>query len=311
MARILVVGMNPAWQSVLTLPSLEVGGVVRCSESQSLASGKGINCARVLARLGHDVTVMQVLAGERGRRCLEGCERAGIRSVHVWCEGETRQCLTLRDEKNQTVTEIIEPFAVDYRPAWGQTLLRQAADLGRFDAAVVLGSLPHGWTSSFYSELLDAMQVDLKVLDTLQGLDPAALNQVTWIKVNHDEWTAYWKRVGKRPHEHPNHADVTGDAAPAWRALITQGASPATVESALARLGRVEMPRIEVVNPIGAGDTVSAGLTHHLLMGRDMPSAVLGALSMGAASCLELLPAHYRQEIAAELREKMRWLAAG
>jgi fructose-1-phosphate kinase PfkB-like protein len=303
MARILVVGMNPAWQTVLALPSLKIGTVIRATESQSLASGKGINCARVLSRLGHDVTVVQVLAGDRGRRCLEGCERAGLRSLHVWCEGETRQCLTLCDEIGKTVTEIIEPFAVDYRPIWGQSLLRQINELGRFDAAVVLGSLPNGWSGRFYVDLLEVLAADVKVLDTLQGLGLDSLRSVQWVKVNHEEWRAFLDR------ESGSHA--LDALASDWHALITQGGSPAYVESHFKRLGTIDMPSLDVVNPIGAGDTVSAGLTHHVLMGRDMPSAVVSALSMGAASCLEWLPAHYRPEVAEQLREKMRWQAAG
>jgi fructose-1-phosphate kinase PfkB-like protein len=299
MARILVLGMNPAWQTVLTLPRIQLGGVNRAGESQSLASGKGMNCARVLARMGHDVTLVQVLAGEFGKRCLDACEKAGIRSVHIWADGETRQCLTLRNTADHSVTEIIEPFAVDYRKSWGDTLLKHLEELGRIDASIFLGSLPNGWAGSFYAEALARVQGDTMVLDTLQGLSWVALRQAHWVKVNSDEWNAF-KAATPRPLD---------ELSATWHAFITQGSEPAWVEKQGRVMGTIEIPGIEVVNPIGAGDTVTAGLVHHLLMGRNIPTAVTAALGMGMASCLDILPAHYAPEDAEAFQAKLHWNA--
>jgi fructose-1-phosphate kinase PfkB-like protein len=301
MARILVMGMNPAWQTVLTLPRLHIGGVNRAGESHSLASGKGMNCARILARLGHDVTLVQVLAGEFGKRCLDACEKLNIRSLHVWADGETRQCLTIRNTADQTVTEIIEPFVVDYRKSWGDAFLKQFENLGRLDAAILMGSLPNGWSGTFYSEALPRIQADIKVLDTLQGMSWKALRQIQWVKVNSEEWHSF-KASSPQTLD-----DLTAD----WHALITQGPEKAWVEKHGHVIGTVDIPAIEAVNPIGAGDTVTAGLVHHLLMGRNIPSSVLSCLSMGMASCLDILPAHFAPEDAETLLNKLVWTPKG
>lgn len=293
MARILVVGMNPAWQTILSLAELVPGEVLRAKGAVSLASGKGINCARLLAKSGHHVTLMQVLAGEQGRRCLADCERHGIHSLHVWVEGETRHCLTLRDESKRQVTEIIEPFAVDFQPAWSSTLLKQAQAGGRFDAMVLLGTLPNGWQGGFYRDCLETVAADLKVLDALQGLAWKDLEQAQWIKVNAEEWRAFRTRQDSER--------LPGVSPPRFHALITQGAEGAQLQVGDQPLWHFQPPAIEVVNPIGAGDTVTAGLVHHLLAGRDAKTAARHALAMGTASCLELLPAHYALENAETL----------
>ncbi len=297
MARILVLGMNPAWQTVMSLGHLHSGGVNRASDAVSLASGKGMNCARVLNRLGHDVTLVQVLAGENGQRCLRACEALGIRSLHVWAEAETRSCLTLLEQGEGSATEIIGPFAVDHRPEWTDSLLGQMVELGKWDAAVILGTLPNGWRGNFYAKALREINADIKVLDTLHGLHWTDLNETHWIKVNAMEWRDFQAR----------NPDRVAKGASTWRALITQGPDKAWVENFGGKLGEVGLPTVASVNPIGAGDTVTAGLTHHLLMGRDMSSAVIAALSLGMASCLEMLPAHFDPQIAQGLLTDLHW----
>ena len=97
MAKILVAGLNPAWQKILEFGKLVVGEVNRAQSLVQLGSGKGMNAAKVLRRLGHEVHLLQVLGGSNGQRCLVACQSLDIRSVHAWTEEETRQCLTLVD----------------------------------------------------------------------------------------------------------------------------------------------------------------------------------------------------------------------
>jgi sugar/nucleoside kinase (ribokinase family) len=51
-----------------------------------------------------------------------------------------------------------------------------------------------------------------------------------------------------------------------------------------------------VLNPNGAGDTVTAGLAHYLLSGLPVDEAFRRALAMGSASCLQLEPAAYSDQ---------------
>jgi fructose-1-phosphate kinase PfkB-like protein len=58
---------------------------------------------------------------------------------------------------------------------------------------------------------------------------------------------------------------------------------------------------------MGAGDTVTAGLAHHLLAGRSSADAFRNALAMGSASCLTLFPGEFhetsRQLILSQIQE--------
>jgi len=293
MARILVCGLNPAWQTVLTLPYWTPGAVIRATDSHTLASGKGMNAARVLSRLGHDVVLVQCLAGERGRQCLAACEKAGIRSIHAWGEGETRQCLTLRDDATGVVTEVISPFAVDYQEKWRDGIFQAIQDAGHFDAFILLGSAPNGWSPVFYRDLIPFVQADIKIVDAIQGLSASDLLRAQWLKINAEEWLAWEKKE----------TISVSPGASQMNLLITDGPRPARLRLKENQSYRLTVPEIQVVNPIGAGDTVTAGLAHFLLAGMEPKWAGVQALAMGAASCLDILPAHFDAQAARDLAD--------
>src|SRR5688572_2737004 len=113
MARILVAGLNPAWQKILEFGAFAPGEVNRATSLIQMGSGKGMNAAKVLRRLGHEVHLLQVLGGANGQRCLVASQALGLRSLHVWIEEETRTCVTLVDRARGTATEVIEPFGIE------------------------------------------------------------------------------------------------------------------------------------------------------------------------------------------------------
>ncbi len=285
MAKVLVVGLNPAWQKVLEFPVLHAGEVNRARSSQSLASGKGFNAAKVLSRLGHEVWLLQVLGGANGRRCLEACEALGIRSVAAWVDEETRECLTLLDAAGGTATEIIEPFSIG-KPGLDRELLAELPqDPNAFAAIAICGTVPPGLAPDIYAGLLARFRPRVSVVDAWQGLDADALAKATCVKMNAGELDLLERRLGRK---------LTDPAGPLF--AITAGSGDAFMLRGSRTLARFHPPRLEaIVNPIGAGDTVTAGLLHHLAEGCSAPEAFRRALAMGSASCLNRLPAEYAE----------------
>lgn len=286
MAKILVVGLNPAWQKILEFPEFHGGEVNRASASFSMASGKGFNAAKVLRGLGHEVWLLQILGGENGRRCLAACEAQGIRSLHVWSGAETRQCLTLLcgAGKERSATELIEPFRVD-DPAIGEALLGALAPVGSaFEAVAVCGTAPAGSGEGIYDRILEIARPEISVIDAWQGLAPGTLLRSGCVKVNSAEWKSLIERHG-------------AETLAGVLFLVTAGSGEATVRKGDAILARLRPPAAPgALNPIGAGDTVTAGVVHGLLSGLDAPEAFRRAIAMGTASCLNRLPAEFSQE---------------
>ena len=280
MPRILVVGPNPAWQKVFVLNALTPGEVNRASQSLSLASGKGINTAKVLKRLGHDVTLLQIVGGINGRRCLEGCARFGVESLHFEVAEETRQCITLADGRGET-TEIIEPFRIG-RPGAAQALLDLLpSDPASFDAIALCGTVPDGAGAGLYEAILERLRPRVSVIDAWQGLSAHTLAKATCVKMNRTEHEALVKRLG------------VGNLGPALF-LVTAGGGEARALRNGEVTARIKPPQLgAVANPIGAGDTVTAGLINHLLEGIELAEAFRRGLALGSASCLKFPPAEY------------------
>jgi fructose-1-phosphate kinase PfkB-like protein len=295
MAAILVAGVNPAWQHVLSLPSLRPGAVNRARESWSLASGKGINAAKALSRLGHSVSVLQVLAGENGRRCLKDCAAWKLRSLHVRAGGETRSCVTLLSEEDGSATEVVGPFHADEPLRLARRLLRRVPPGARFDAVLICGTLPAGFPESLYADLLDRVEASYVVWDSVTGLTNDLLKRIAWIKVNAEEF----RRLSL-----PENA-----AHPA--AMITDGASPARVLGSRSADGAYRLPPLRGArNPIGAGDVVTALVADGLLRGLDEETLARRALAFGSASCLSPLPGEFDPARAETLEPEIRREAA-
>ena len=64
---ILTVTLNTALDITYRVPSLRAGASHRVSEVLERPGGKGVNVARVLAALGHEVTVTGFSGGPTGR----------------------------------------------------------------------------------------------------------------------------------------------------------------------------------------------------------------------------------------------------
>jgi fructose-1-phosphate kinase PfkB-like protein len=281
MAQVLVVGLNPAWQKIMEFGRLHPGEVNRAESLVQLASGKGMNAAKVLRRLGHTVSLLQVLGGSNGQRCLVACQALDIKSLHAWAEEETRQCQTLVDLERGEATEIIEPFAVETEGLDAALLKALPADASAFDAVLISGTVPDGLPNGIYGRILERFHPKVSLLDAYRGVDRALLEQAAVVKVNKREYAVL--------------EPLCGETGPLF--LVTDGAGEASVIRDREVLGRIPVTRLERVrNPIGAGDTVSAGTLHFLLEGLEPAEAFRRGLAMGSASCLNLEPAQFAWE---------------
>ncbi len=287
MAQVLVVGLNPAWQRVLILDRLQVGGVNRAREVRELAAGKGANVAKALSRLGHTVWLLQILAGETGRRCRDACAAWGLRNLPVWVRGETRVCTTVVSP-DCGATELIEPFAISEPDL--ENALQSVLPPPAWDAVVICGTIPSGVPDSAHAAVIAHTGNAPVFWDSVAGLRPEILPRLAWIKVNTEEYTRLRPVV-----------EATAGPTPPAR-LVTAGAGAARVFGAGPADGVYRLPALgTLVSPIGAGDTVTAGLTDGVLRGWDAAAAVRRALALGAASCATPLPAEWDAERARDL----------
>ena len=102
---ILTVTMNPSIDTRYQLDKLIIDDVNRVTPEKT-AGGKGLNVSRVLLQLGNDVLATGLLGGHMGAYMAELMDADGVKNDFVPIAGETRICLNILHEGNQT--ELLE-----------------------------------------------------------------------------------------------------------------------------------------------------------------------------------------------------------
>jgi 1-phosphofructokinase family hexose kinase len=278
---VLVVNPNLCFDRTLAVDSFEVGTVSRPYSVLVTAGGKGVNVVRTASDLGAPAELIGLVAEGDGARLLEllAGERIVMHAVPV--AGEVRSA-TIILERSGRATVLNEPGP-----------LMDAADLDRLVAEVGVrlpaaggplvcsGSLPPGLPTSAYGRLVEIARshgiptiVDA-ARDALLGSLPFAPDLVT---PNLAEAEGIVSGAVTEPVEAEAVPvdEVRERAAAAAQGLVGRGARRAVVTAGghgvcAAVDGSttwIAAPRVNVVNPIGAGDSFAAGVAVGL--GRDL-----------------------------------------
>jgi tagatose 6-phosphate kinase len=118
------------------------------------AGGKGLNVARVSHLLGESVVATGFLGGGNGRFIAQKVRESGIGAEFMQISGESRICIAVMDQKNNTSTEVLEAGPT-ITPSECENFIKHYRQLLK-DCKVVTasGSLPKGVPSDFYRKLI-------------------------------------------------------------------------------------------------------------------------------------------------------------
>lgn len=285
---ILSAGLTPAWQQILRFDTLRLGDVNRAREVLWCASGKVLNAARAVHHLGASVRALTVVGGTTGQEIRGDLAQLGIAARCIECGPPTRICTTLLDGASQTATELV-PNAAELDGA-GREAFRAAYTEEAATAAVVIliGSLPAGTPSGFYRHLI--ARTPGKVLLDARGpeLLEALHARPFLVKPNRGELE---RTLGRDLSDDRALFDGLRDInerGAEW-VVITDGRNPLHARSrdGLFRFQPVPRP---VVNPIGCGDCLTAGIAWALAQGHDPIESIRRGVAVAASKVGQLLP---------------------
>lgn len=267
MARILTITLNPAFDVTIRLPLLEPGEVNRSHAVSTHPAGKGINVARVLADLGHTLTVTGFLGQDNAGPFEALFADAAITDAFLRVPGETRSNIKIAEDSGR-VTDVngAGPNIDDAMQAALRKQLRSIAP--GHDAVVIAGSLPRGvdpvWLAATITELGD---LGLRVaVDTSGAALQAALRAKPWlVKPNAEE-------LAHALGQPANDENSLHTLAAQLRALDIQHVVASQGAQGVCWFGEgvalsAKPPRVSVVSTVGAGDSLLAGMVHGLLAG--------------------------------------------
>lgn len=269
---ILTVTLNPSIDTRYEVDHLVIDDVNRVTPAKT-AGGKGLNVSRVLVQLGDDVVATGLLGGHSGAYLGDLMDADGICHRFTPIAGESRTCIALLHDGNQT--EFLESgptVSADELAAFTDNYRDLVADA---DCVTISGSLPRGVEADYYAELVRiAAEAGKPVLLDTSGaaLDAALAAPVkpTLVKPNLTEINALLGTSFTT-----DEADALGDAVAAdprfagisWVVVTMGGAGAVAFHEG--RRYRVTTPPIAAVNATGSGDSTIAGFAHAIAAGSD------------------------------------------
>ena len=280
---ILTVTLNTALDITYRVRGLRPHTSHRVTEVVERPGGKGLNVARVLAALGHEVAVTGFVGGATGRALREQlADTPDVVDALVPVSGPTRRTIAVVDTAAGDTTQLNEP-GPSITPAEWSAFQEAYEELLRSASAVALcGSLPPGVPVGAYAQLVRtarALAVPVLLDTSGEPLRRGIAARPDIVKPNADEL-----------------AELTGshDPSQATRDARRRGAHSVVAslgaEGLLARTPdgdwRAAPPRAVRGNPTGAGDSVVAGLLSGLVERLPWPERLSRAVALSAASVL-------------------------
>ena len=290
---ILTVTMNPSIDISYPLEELKIDTVNRVAEVSKTAGGKGLNVTRVLAEIGDNVAATGLIGGTNGEFLLQNLH-PNVKQCFYNISGDTRNCIAILHEGKQT--EILEA---------GPTITADEANgflhyfkslMESAEVVSISGSLPAGLPVDYYASLVElANQAGKPVILDCSG---AALQAVlesphkpTVIKPNNEELSQLLgKEVSEDLDELKEVLQEPLFAGIEW-IIVSLGAN-----GAFAKHGdtfyKVDIPRIQVVNPVGSGDSTVAGISSGLLHKESDQELLIKANVLGMLNAQEKMTGH-------------------
>lgn len=287
---ILVLSANAGIDRTYEVANFSVGMYHHPRRFRVCPGGKGVNVARVLRKLGHEVIITGFAGGHIGNSMNSMLKADGIRPEFVRIAEESRLCLNIVDTNTHTSTQVDEVGPL-VSPAEIEQLRRQWLKLLRACRLVVIsGSAPRGVPSSIYTEFIFTAKEQRVpvILDVREPYFNEAIEAGPMIvKPNLAELSAF---AGQE-------LSVPSGVVAASKEILRQGVR--LVMTSLAKHGAIAVtseagnwwarpPAIEAISEVGSGDAMVAGLVHASLSKETLQNRLRWAVAAGSANAAKL-----------------------
>jgi 1-phosphofructokinase family hexose kinase len=291
----LIAGPNLTIDRTLTIDELRPGEVLRFDDVAVTPGGKGVNVARVARALSAPAVVVGFAPGRTGEAVAELMADEGLAVEAVPVGGELRSAAIVL-ERSGRVTVMNEPGPPLDGGDWERYERAVAARLGGHRVLACSGSTPPGTPEDGYARLVGlAREQDVLAVVDANGPSLGAALDVRPDFVTPNLAEAEGLLLGRADEtvEAGDPDEVRQRAVDAATGLVTRGARTAIVTAGGAGAAVLSAggeprwhpaPRVEVRNPIGAGDALVGGLCVALERGETLANAVAGGLATAAAS---------------------------
>ena len=281
---IYTVTLNPSIDYVIKVDNLTKGKVNRVSEEHVYPGGKGINVTRILKSLDNDNIALGFVSGFTGDYIVNSLEDLKLKSEFIKVkEGFTRINVKIKSNEETEINgqgpkiseeELKEFYAIIDRLVDG-------------DILILSGSIPSCLDEKLYEKIMERVNSkDIKVVvDATKNL---LLNVLKYrpflIKPNNHELAEMFDVELKSTEDVIFYARKLKEMG-AQNVLISMGGNGALLVSEDDEVFISSVAKGEVINSVGAGDSMVAGfVSGYLKTGSYEEALRLGAASGGATA---------------------------
>jgi len=302
---ITVINLNASVDKRYEIEDIVKGKVMRARAVENTAGGKGIHVANVATILGEDVLATGFLGGKTGEFIEEKLQEMGIKNNFVKIKGATRECLAfITDDLVQT--EILEPGPEVTEDELHQFLSLYDELLENSSIVVASGSIPKKVPQDIYASLIKkASNLGKKfLLDTSGELLVKGIEAKPFlIKPNKDELEML------TGHKFETERDILQQIhklnSEGIECVIVSLGSKGFIAGCQGKNYKVQIPRVNAVNPVGSGDSLVSGFAIGLARNYPIQEILALAAACGTANALEKETGFVRKTTVEELLKEI------
>lgn len=280
---IYTVTFNPSLDYIVSIRNFEEGSVNRASDEMILPGGKGINVSIVLNNLGMESHLLGFIAGFTGKEIERMVSDDGCISEFIKVDnGFSRINVKMRSEKESEINGI--------GPAISNSEMTQLLDkldkLKEGDVLVLAGSIPASIPDTIYYDIMKMLS-DRKIMIVVDATKDLLLNVLPLhpflIKPNKQELAEMMNL------ENLSKEDIVKNAFElqkrgARNVLVSMAGEGAILVTEDGKVYSSAAHKGNVVNSVGAGDSMVAGFIYGYLKNKDYKDAFETGLCAGSAS---------------------------
>ena len=289
MSKIITITFSPSIDKSANVSEIKSDIKMHCSNLNIEPGGGGINVARVIGRLGGDVTAIFPSGGYAGMRFNDLLKEEKVAFINIDTKNETRENLVVFDESSNQEFRFGMPsneiFEIEI-----ENILSTIKNLSYLDFIIVSGSLPASIPFSIFGKIAAiAKSKNAKlIVDTSGEALKHALNEGLYLlKPNREELGKLLKIKDLRIEDIEATAKTLIQKKQCEIIVVSLGANGAMLVSK-DEVILIKPPKVEVKNTVGAGDSMVAGIVFGLSNNLPLRDCLQYGIACGTATTMNV-----------------------
>ena len=288
---IYTITFNPALDYTVQVEKFDIGKINRTKSENILAGGKGLNVSIILKRLGIENTALSFIAGFTGKELERKIRQYNIKTEFIETNrGYTRINVKISSlEKNSLIQEsetALNGNGPEITENDIEKLLQKIQNINSNDIVILSGNIPKCINENIYEIIckeLDGNNVKF-VVDASQKLLMNCLKyKPFFIKPNKEELEETFNTKIETKEEIIIYAKKLQEKG-AQNVLISLGGDGAILLTEKNEVYYSNTPKGQVINTVGAGDSMVAGFVAGYLKKKDYKEALKLGIASGSAT---------------------------